>query len=192
MRLFSALYDKTIRWSAHRHAPWYLVALSFAEAAFFPVPPDVMLAPMVIARREHSWRFAALATLGSVFGGMLGYLIGMFFFDITEPLIRDLGYWQYYLQAREWFDRWGVWVVFIAGFTPIPYKVFTIAAGTVAMTFPPFVLASAVGRGARFFLVAAVMRWGGPKMDQALRAYIDRLGWVVIGAAIVAYFVIRS
>jgi membrane protein YqaA with SNARE-associated domain len=192
MRLFSSLYDTAIRWAHHRHAPRYLAGLSFAESSFFPVPPDVMLAPMVIARRELAWRFALLTTVASVTGGMFGYLIGMFFFDVTEPLIQQLGYWDHYLRAVDWFDRWGVWTIFLAGFTPIPYKVFTITAGAVAMAFLPFVLASLVGRGARFFLVAGFTRWAGPGMDRVLRRYLDRLGWVVIVGVIAAYFLLKS
>lgn len=192
MRLFSSLYDKAIQWSGHRHAPRYLAGLSFAESSFFPIPPDVMLAPMVLARREYAWRFATLTTVASVLGGMFGYLIGLFFFDLTEPLIRQLGYWDHYLRASQWFDQWGVWAIFVAGFTPIPYKVFTIAAGAVAMAFFPFVLASLVGRGARFFLVAGFTRWAGPGMDRVMRRHVDRLGWAVVVGVIAAYFFFRG
>lgn len=192
MRLFSSLYDKTMRWSGHRHAPWYLAAVSFAESSFFPIPPDVMLGPMGIARRDLAWRFALLTTVASVFGGMFGYLIGMFFIEMTEPLLRNVGYWEHYERARAWFDEWGVWTIFIAAFTPIPYKVFTIAAGAVAMAFMPFVLASFVGRGARFFLVAAFARWAGPGVDRMMRRYIDKLGWGVIAAAVLAYLLLRG
>lgn len=192
MRIFSSLYDKTIRWSGHRHAPWYLAAVSFAESSFFPIPPDVMLGPMGIARRDLVWRLAALTTVASVLGGMFGYLIGMFFIEVTEPLIRGAGYWEYYERARAWFDQWGAWTMFIAAFTPVPYKMFTIAAGAVAMAFLPFVLASLVGRGARFFLVAAVVRWAGAGMDRAMRRYVDKLGWVVVAAAIAGYFLLKG
>ncbi len=192
MQVFSSLYDKVIQWSAHRHAPWYLAGVSFAESSFFPIPPDIMLAPMVIARPTCAWRFALLTTVASVLGGAFGYLIGTFFFDVAEPLIRQVGYWDYYLLVRAWFDQWGVWTIFIAAFTPIPYKVFTIAAGAVAMAFLPFVLASLVGRGARFCLVAGFTRWAGRGMDRAMRRYVDRLGWIVIGTAIAAYLLLKG
>ncbi|MGD8575658.1 MAG: YqaA family protein [Thiohalophilus sp.] len=192
MKLFSNLFDRVMRWSTHRHAPAYLAGLSFAESSFFPVPPDVMLAPMSLARPERAWNLALLTTIASVLGGMVGYLIGMFAFEVIEPLLHSAGYWQQYLQTRDWFVEWGIWVIFIAGFSPIPYKVFTITAGVVAMSFLPFVIASAIGRGARFFLVAGLMRWGGAGMEQTLRQYIDRLGWLVILAVIVAYFVLKN
>lgn len=192
MSLFSALFDRVMLWSAHRHAPGYLFGLSFAESSFFPIPPDVMLAPMALARPDRAWHFALLTTIASVLGGMAGYLIGMFAFEMIEPLLHSAGYWEKYLQTRQWFADWGIWVIFIAGFSPIPYKVFTITAGVVGMAFLPFVIASAVGRGARFFMVAGLMKWGGPAMEQTLRQYIDRLGWLVILAIIVAYFVLNN
>jgi membrane protein YqaA with SNARE-associated domain len=181
-----------MRWSAHRHAPYYLAGLSFAESSFFPVPPDVMLAPMALGKPHRAWHFALLTTIASVVGGMVGYLIGMFAFELIEPLLHSAGYWEKYLQTRAWFAEWGVWVIFVAGFSPIPYKVFTITAGVVSMTFLPFVLASAIGRGARFFMVAGLMKWGGPRMEQTMRQYIDRLGWLVILALIVAYFLFNN
>ncbi len=189
--MFSALYARVMSWAAHRHAPWYLGLLSFAEASFFPVPPDVMLAPMVLARRRRAWFYATLTTAASAAGGVAGYLLGMLAFDAVAPLIRDLGYWPAYLQARSWFAEWGVLVVFVAGFSPIPYKVFTVTAGAAAMAFLPFVLASVVGRGARFFLVAALIYWGGERMDRFLRKYIDRLGWALLAIAAVVYFLMR-
>ncbi len=192
MRLFSALFDRVMRWSTHRHAPFYLAGLSFAESSFFPIPPDVMLAPMALGKPHRAWHFALLTTIASVLGGMAGYLIGMFAFELIEPLLHSAGYWDKYLQTREWFAEWGLWVIFIAGFSPIPYKVFTITAGVIGMTFLPFVLASAIGRGARFFMVAGLMMWGGARMEQTLRQYIDRLGWLVIMAVIVAYFVLNN
>ncbi len=179
-------------WAQHRHAPWYLGALSFAESSFFPVPPDVMLAPMSLARPQQAWRYALLTTLASVLGGLLGYAIGLFLFELIEPMLHRFGYWDRYLLAREWFDNWGFWAIFLAGFSPIPYKVFTIAAGTIAMAILPFTAASIVGRGCRFFLVAALMRWGGARMEAVIRANIDRLGWLTILVAVVAYLLIRN
>ncbi len=180
MRLFSALYARAMQWSRHPHAPRYLAGLSFAESSFFPVPPDVMLAPMSLASPAKAWYFAGLTTVASVLGGLLGYLIGVFAFDMIQPMLQDLGYWEAYLQAKDWFDKWGFWAIFLAGFSPIPYKIFTITAGVIAMALLPFILASAVGRGARFFLVAALMAWGGERMEAALHRYIDRLGLLMI------------
>jgi membrane protein YqaA with SNARE-associated domain len=192
MNFFSQLYDRVLVWSRHRHAQWYLAGLSFAESSFFPIPPDVMLAPMSLARPERAWHFALLTTVSSVAGGVLGYLIGHFAFEMIEPLLHRAGYWSTYTTAKTWFDEWGFWAIFLAGFSPIPYKVFTISAGVVGMAFLPFVIASAVGRGARFYLVAGLMRWGGERMEQTLRLYIDRIGWILILAVVIAYFAFNS
>ena len=181
-----------MRWVQHPRAPWYLGALSFAESSFFPIPPDVMLAPMSLARPQQAWRLALLTTLTSVLGGLFGYLIGLFLFELIEPLLHQAGYWDDYLQARAWFDAWGFWAIFVAGFSPIPYKVFTIAAGTVSMALLPFVLASTIGRGARFFLVAGLMRLGGPRMETVIRTNIDRLGWLTVIVIVVAFFMIEG
>ena len=178
-----------MRWSRHRHAPWYLGGVSFAESSFFPIPPDVMLAPMSLANPSKAWRFALLTTLASVAGGLFGYLIGHYGFDVIEPWLRTTQYWASYEVAVDWFGEWGFWAVFVAGFSPIPYKMFTIAAGALSMALLPFTLASLIGRGARFFLVAGLMAWGGARMEAVLHLTIDRLGWatvalVVIGAAL--------
>ena len=190
MRLFSRLLEMVMGWAEHRHASYYLAGLSFAESSFFPIPPDVMLAPMTLAKPERAWRFALVTTIASVLGGIAGYLIGMFAFELVEPLLHRAGYWQRYLDAREWFAVWGVWVVFLAGFSPIPYKIFTITAGVVGMVFLPFVVASFIGRGARFFLVAWLMRMGGSRMEGILKQYIDRIGWLMVIIVVVGYFLL--
>lgn len=180
MRIFGALYDRVLRWSGHPHAAWYLGGLSFAESSFFPIPPDVMLAPMTLAKPAAAWRYALLTTLTSVAGGLLGYFIGLFALEAVEGWLQDLGYWQGYLTARAWFEEWGFWAVFLAGFSPIPYKVFTISAGALAMNLPLFVIASCIGRGGRFFLVAGLIRLGGARMEAALRRHIDLIGWMTV------------
>ena len=180
MRLFSPLYARAMQWARHRHAPAYLGTMSFAESSFFPVPPDVMLAPMCLARPERAWRFALLTTLASVAGGLAGYAIGYFAFESLAPWLRTTKYWASYQTAVQWFSDYGFWAVFIAGFSPIPYKVFTIAAGALSMALLPFTLASLVGRGARFYLLAGLMKWGGERMEAALHSYVDRLGWALV------------
>lgn len=181
MKIFSTLYARAMCWARHPHAPWYLGGLSFAESSFFPIPPDVMLAPMSLAHPQKAWGYALLTTLASVLGGILGYFIGLYAFDLVEPVLHEVGYYEKYLHVRAWFDKWGFWAIFIAGFSPIPYKLFTISAGVTAMAFLPFVIASAIGRGARFFLVAGFMAWGGPAMEQKLHHYMDMIGWIVVG-----------
>ncbi len=191
MKLFSPIYERVLSWSRHQHAPRYLAALSFSESSFFPIPPDVMLAPMVLANPHKAWNLALLTTITSVLGGVLGYLIGMFSFELVEPILRDAGYYPKYLQAKQWFDEWGFWAVFLAGFSPIPYKVFTITAGVISMALLPFVAASAIGRGARFFLVAALLSWGGKGMEETLRKYIDIIGWVTVALVVILVVVIK-
>lgn len=188
MRLFSSLYARAMQWARHPRAPYYLAGLSFAESSFFPIPPDVMLAPMSLARPKRAWVYAGLTTAASVVGGLAGYLIGWLAFEFIEPALHRAGYWEGYLAARAWFDAWGFWAIFVAGFSPIPYKLFTIAAGVIGMPLLPFVLASSIGRGGRFFLVAGLMAWGGERMEQALHRYVDRIGWATVAALIVVYF----
>jgi membrane protein YqaA with SNARE-associated domain len=182
--MFKKLYDRTLKLAKHRHAAKYLVAVSFAESSFFPIPPDVMLAPMALAQPPKAFSFALLTTLASVLGGMFGYAIGFFAFDLIEPWLRQSHYWDSYLLAKQWFEQWGFWAVFIAGFSPIPYKVFTIAAGALSMVFLPFVAASVIGRGGRFFLVALLLGWGGAKFENKLREYIDTIGWGMVIAIV--------
>lgn len=188
--IFARLYAKAMAWAGHVHAPRYLAALSFAESSFFPIPPDVMLIPMSIERPERAWRFALLTTLSSVLGGIAGYLLGWLAFEAIEPALHYLGYWDKYLMVRDWFGRWGLWVVFVAGFSPIPYKLFTLSAGALSMMFLPFVLVSLIGRGARFFLVAFLVRFLkprlGPHLGPIVHQYIEWFGWTTVVALLVA------
>lgn len=181
MKIFTPLYSAALRWATHRHASRYLSALSFAESSFFPIPPDVMLAPMVLARRDRAWFLAGLTTVASVAGGLFGYLIGKFLFGtVAEPIIEFYDARSAFERARTWFEIYGVWVVFVAGFTPIPYKIFTISAGLIGMSLVPFMLASLVGRGARFFLVAGLILLGGEALETQLRRHVDAIGWVTV------------
>ena len=187
--MFVRLYDWVIELSAHPKAPAFHSALSFAESSVFPIPPDVMLAPMCLAKPAKSWRYAALCTLFSVLGGMAGYLIGKLAFGWIEPWLMDSSYAETFTNAVEAFETWGFWYILLAGFTPIPYKIFTISAGVVGMPLLAFTGGSILGRGGRFFLVAAIIRLGGEKLAGQLRKYIDLIGWLVIALAalVVAY-----
>lgn len=190
MRLFRPIYDRVLTWSRHRHARRYLGGLSFAESVFFPIPPDVMLAPMVLARRNEAWSLALLTTVTSVLGGLAGYLIGWLALDLVFPLIERIGYVEKYDQAVEMFETWGIAFVIVAGFTPIPFKIITIAGGALLMPLPAFVLGSVIGRGARFFLVAGLIRVGGERMAEHLREYVDLLGWLVIALGVIVAVVL--
>ena len=187
MAIFTALYDRCMGWARHRHAAWYLGGLSFAESSFFPVPPDVMLAPMSMARPDRATLYALLTTLASVLGGLFGYLIGYYAFEAIAPWLERAGHMPAYLKGRDWFESWGFWAILIAGFSPIPYKVFTIAAGSLSMNLPLFMVGSLIGRGGRFFLVAGLLAWGGTKMEAALRRYVERIGWALVVVAVLLY-----
>ncbi len=192
MKIFTPLYEWTLKWAEHRLAPRILAILTFAESVFFPIPPDVLLAPMVLAKPKSAWFYATLTTVASVIGGIVGYGLGYYMFEPwIQPVITDWGKQATFDQAVLWFNQWGIWVVFIAGFSPIPYKFFTVSAGFLQMAFLPYLLASAIGRGMRFFLVAALMFWGGEKMEKNLRKWVDVLGWGVVILIISAYLLFR-
>lgn len=189
--MFLKLYDRVIALSAHRRAPSFLAALSFTESSFFPVPPDVMLIPMCLAKPSKGWAYAALCTLFSVLGGLAGYLIGKLAFSWIEPWLMASRYADIFTGAVAAFETWGFWYILLAGFTPIPYKIFTISAGVVGMPGLAFVAGSVIGRGGRFFLVAALIRLGGENLAARMRKYIDLIGWVMIALAVVIFVIMK-
>ncbi|WP_286262489.1 YqaA family protein [Thalassotalea atypica] len=192
MKLFSALYDWTMKWAKHKLAPLILAALTFAESVFFPIPPDVLLAPMVLAKPKRAWHYATITTISSVLGGIAGYALGYYMFDAwVQPLIAEFGYQTRFDTAVTWFEEWGVWVVFIAGFSPVPYKLFTVSAGFLNMMFIPFLIASTIGRGMRFYLVAGLIKLGGESMERALRKWVDVIGWGLVVLIVIAYVTLR-
>ncbi len=190
--LFKGLYNKTMQLAGHPHAERYLAGISIIESIFFPIPTALMVAPMAVARPHRAVQIALIATLTSAFGGIFGYLLGMFAIEMIEPLIQSAGYGDKYLTAQEWFARWGFWAVVIAGFTPIPFKMFTISAGALNMALLPFIGAALVGRGAHFFLVSLLMAWAGPKMEPVVRKYIEWLGWATLILGVVLYLIFRQ
>lgn len=183
--MFQKLYDKTLRWSRHQHATRYLGFVSFADSSFFPITPLVMLVPMVLAQPDKAFRFALLTTIMSAFGAILGYSIGYFLFEAITPWLQTTHYWADYLSAKTEVDKWGIWAVLIGGFLPIPYKIFTITAGSLNMALLPFLLVSTLGRGGRFFLVAFLLKFGGEKFESKLRDYINKIGWSVVALILI-------
>jgi membrane protein YqaA with SNARE-associated domain len=188
---FSKIYSKILTYSKHPHASYYLAGLSISEAIFFPIPPDVMLAPMVLSKPESAWKYASLTSITSVLGGLIGYLAGMFFFTLVRSWLQYMGYESAYMQVQQWFLIWGFWAVLIAGFTPAPYKIFTIAAGASGMPLIPFILASLISRSGRFFLVSAIVRWSGGIMEKILLRYIEWIGWLIV-LIFVLYLLFRT
>ena len=192
MKIFSALYEWTLRWAEHKLAPRILALLTFAESVFFPIPPDVLLAPMVLAKPQKAWSYATLTTVSSVIGGAVGYWLGYWMFEPwIQPLITEVGYQAKFDRVLDWFNEWGIWVIFIAGFSPVPYKLFTVSAGLLHMAFLPFLIVSAIARGMRFFLVAGLIKAGGPAMEKKIRQWVDVLGWLIVALIVVAYLVTR-
>lgn len=158
------LYLWTMSAAAHRNARTVLAAVAFAESVIFPVPPDALLVPMVLADRRRAFRLAAICTVASVAGGVVGYAIGAVAFEtLGAPLLELYGAGDEFSRFRAWYGEWGLWIVFAAGLTPLPYKVFTLASGAAALNPVAFIAGSVLSRGLRFFAVAALLwRFGEP------------------------------
>jgi membrane protein YqaA with SNARE-associated domain len=188
--MLQRLYQRVLALSASPRAPYWLALVAFAESSFFPIPPDVLLVPMVLARPDRAWRLAAICTLASVVGGALGYYIGYALFDVVAtPLLRAYHYEAAFERFKQTYAEWGLWVILIKGITPIPYKIVTIASGAAAFSFPVFMAASVVTRGARFFLVAGLLHWIG----EPVRDFIERRLTLVtsaVAAGVVGGFVL--
>ena len=181
MGWLKSIYDWTLVQAEKPRALWVLFGVSFAESSFFPVPPDVLLAPIVLAKRAWWWLAASLCTLGSVLGGIFGYFIGKLAFEsVGRPLLSFLGREGGIATFQQFFEQFGWQIVFVAGFTPVPYKVFTIASGMFEVALPVFIAASILSRGARFFLVAIVIALLGPIAKPLIEKYF---GWFTILAA---------
>lgn len=178
MSLFRPLYDWVLSWAERPGGTRALFWLAFAESSFFPVPPDVLLMALGFGAPRRSWRFAAVCSAGSVIGGAFGYLLGFAFMDVVGmPLIKMYGALDGYEEIQTLYRTYDAWAVAIAGFTPIPYKVFTLAAGAFRINFTVFLVASLASRSARFFLIAAVVRLVGERARSFLEKYLD---WAVL------------
>ena len=175
--LFTRLYDTIMLWVKSRHAVSLLSTVSFAESFIFPIPPDLLLIPLSISNPKKAYYFAMLTTIFSVLGGVIGYLAGIYFADL---FLSTLG-WMFDEKSVEttieWMAEWGVMVVLISGFSPIPYKIFTVASGVIGLAFVPFLIASFLGRGMRFFLIGFIVSKGGDNLENKLRNYSEVIGW---------------
>ena len=188
--MLQRLYDRIITIAAGPNALWALIAVAFAESSFFPLPPDLLLIPMILAQPRAAWRLAAYCTLASVAGGLLGYAIGYYGFDVIgRPILEFYHAMPRYDALKAGFDRWGVWIIILKGMTPIPYKLVTIASGVAHFDLAAFVGASIISRSIRFFLIAALLWWFGP----AVRDFIEKRLMLVtslFAAALIGGFVI--
>lgn len=185
MKLFSGLLSATMRWAESPHAHYYLGGVSSSEAAFFPIPPDVLLIPMVLARPDEAWRLAWLTTWTAVLGALLGYAIGYYGIELLLPYIQAWGYGDAYVQAKTFVAEYGVWALLVGSFSPIPFKVFTITAGATDMSLLPFVMVAFIGRAKRFYVVAAVMKYGGVRALPIMQKYSDAMGWTFVAMVVV-------
>jgi len=181
MRLFHYPYQKVLKYSKSQFAIYWLCAISFIESFILPLPlQDVLLASMSLQKRNKAYYYALFCTLSSVSGAMIGYYLGVYFIDLLLPFIEKFGYLSQLNQAESWFIKYGVWIILIAGFSPVPYKIFTIAAGMLSMALLPFILFSLIARAARYFLIAFLVRKFGKQCDAWLNKNIDRLGYILI------------
>jgi len=174
--MLRTLYDRNMHLSAHPLAVWWMGLVSFVESSVFPIPPDTMLIPMTLADRRKAWFYALIATLTSVAGGALGYLIGWGLFEaVGQPILDFYGAMDKFAAFSARYNDYGAWIVLFAGITPFPYKVITIASGATGLNFAVFMLASIVARSLRFYLVCGLIYWFGPPVRQFIE---DRLGLV--------------
>ena len=181
--MFRGLYDWTLRLAAHRHAIRSMAAISFAESSFFPIPPDVMIVPMILARRDQAWLIAAVCTVSSVAGGALGYAIGYFLYDtLGQWLMNFYGMSDGIEQFRAWYDKWGAAIILVKGLTPIPFKLVTIASGFAAFNFPLFLATALVTRGARFFIIAALLKRFGEPIQEFIERRLTLVGLLFLAA----------
>lgn len=185
------MYNWVVSWSDKPSAERALGGLSFAESSFFPIPPDPLLIAMVVSQPKKWMRFATITTVSSVLGGVFGYLIGLMAITAVMPVIINVGYEGAYNSAVQWFESYGALAVIVAGVTPIPYKVFTIAGGAAAMSFPLFVIGSIIGRGARFYLVAFLMYHFGRHFKDKIEKYIDILGLIFVALIILGFVAVE-
>jgi membrane protein YqaA with SNARE-associated domain len=201
MKLFGPLYERALAWSRHPRAPAFLVVLSLFEAVIFPVMPEVMLAPMCLARPRRGFWFAFISLCGSLVGALIGYALGHYAFELLRPALQSMGWLEHIDKQVAWLRGIAVespwkafWVLVLAGLAPIPLKFFSWASGIVGVPLVPFMASMAVGRGKRVFLVAGAIRIGGERAESTLRRYIEPIGWVALAlvAGAIGYLVWRS
>lgn len=192
MKIFEPIYNKILSWAKHPHAECYLAGISFAESSFFPIPVDVMLAPMVFANKQKAWRLALITTLMSVAGGMFGYLIGAFLFEsYGQQMLNVFHAHETFESIKLSYKEHGMMIVLLAGVTPIPYKIFTIASGVMGVAVIPFILMSILGRGVRFFAVAGLIKLGGDKLEKTIHKKIEWFGWGSLVFIVLAFTIYK-
>ena len=186
------LYDWTMSLARHRHAVPALAGVSFIESSVFPIPPDVLLIPMVLAERDKAFRIALVCTAASVLGGLLGYAIGVFLFEeIGRPVLEFYGYGPRFAEFQARYNDWGAWAVFIAGVTPFPYKVITILSGVTALDVFVFTLCSVAARGLRFYIVAGLLWYFGEPIREFIEKRLALLFWLFCGLLLGGFVTVK-
>ncbi len=194
MKLLKKLYDWILHWSETPYGPIALFLLALAESSFFPIPPDALMIALILGAVKKSWRFALITSVASVLGGMIGYFIGFGLWESAAPFFFKYipGFSEESFQKiMLHYQDLGFWYVFVAGFSPIPYKIFTIASGVFHMNFPLFVLASAISRPLRFFAIAALFRKFGPDIKKIIDKYFDLLAILFVILIVAGFLVIK-
>jgi membrane protein YqaA with SNARE-associated domain len=193
LKVFAPLYERALRWARHRNAPALLGVLSFVEAVFFPVMPEVMLAPMALSRPQRAFRYATISLACSLAGALVGYALGHYAYELVKPLFARLG-WAGHIEEQVAYLRdiaiespWkAFWILVLAGFAPIPLKFFTWASGIVGVPLLPFMASMFIGRGKRVYLLAAAIKLGGARAEAALHRWIEPVGWIALSLLLAA------
>ncbi len=190
--MIRSLYDWTLSWAAHPRALWVLAFVSFVESSVFPIPPDILLIPMILAAPSRAWLIAGVCTVASVAGGLGGYAIGAFAFEsLGQPVLMALGKADSFGGFQDRYNEWGAWAVLIAGITPFPYKVVTILSGATQLSLPVFVVASVIARGLRFFLVAALLWKFGPPVRDFIERRLGLMFTLFVATLLGAFVLLR-
>ena len=190
--MIKKLYNWTISLASHPFAIGFLAVIAFLESSIFPIPPDVLLIALVLASRDKAWIMASVCTVFSVIGGLFGYIIGFFLFtSIGDPILEFYGYQDHFSRFKSVYNDWGVWIVFAGGFTPIPYKVITIASGAVHLNLITFLVFSILSRGMRFFLVSALLWYFGPPVRKIIEKNLNFFAILFFAILLLGFIVIR-
>ena len=198
--MFTQLYNKCLKLAAHKYSNYFLAVVSFLESSFFPIPPDVMIAPMAMAKKNKFFKIFLIATIFSVLGGIFGYVLGLYFFDFAMNIVEFYGYEEKTIDLKNTLsqgDGFYAWfgILFLAGFTPLPYKVFTIVSGLIGFNFPIFILISFISRGLRFFIVSYLASKFGDSftnfMNQHGQKWFSIIGIFIVIIAVIFYLIIK-
>jgi len=192
MKYSNFLYNWTLKKASHRNASWILAFVSFIESFIFPIPPDIILIPMVLSKKEKALRNAFICSVSSVLGAMIGYLIGFLLYDnVGKIIIETYNLSNNFNTYKNYYDKFGIWIILFGGFTPFPYKLITIASGLFALNFPLFIVFSLISRSLRFFIIAFLLLYFGPKIKIFVETNFGKLTFIFFFLLILSYALIK-